>query len=92
VYGQDPQLWAELGRRGLSFVLATAKSHPVTTAVGARPAAELVKKLPARAWQPVSAGPGAKGPRWFEWALIEVADPGGVRGPRTALAAGPSAD
>jgi SRSO17 transposase len=75
VYGQDPQLRAELARRGLGYVLAMAKSHPVTTAIGARPAAELVKRLPARAWQRVSAGPGAKGPRWYDWALIEVADP-----------------
>ena len=36
VYGQDPQLRAELARRGLGYVLAVAKSHPVTT--GDRPA------------------------------------------------------
>ena len=35
VYGQDPQLRAELARRGLGYVLAVAKSHPVTTAAGA---------------------------------------------------------
>ena len=75
VYGQDPQLRAGLARRGLGYVLAMAKSHPVTTAIGARPAAELVKRLPARAWQRVSAGPGAKGPRWYDWALIEITDP-----------------
>ena len=75
VYGQDPKLRAELARRGLGYVLAMAKSHPVTTAIGARPAIELAKRLPARAWQRISAGPGAKGPRWYDWALIEVADP-----------------
>ena len=31
VYGQDPRLRAELARRGLGYVLAVAKSHPVTT-------------------------------------------------------------
>jgi SRSO17 transposase len=75
VYGQDPQLRAELARRGLGYVLAVAKSHPVTTPIGPRPAAELARRLPARAWQRISAGPGAKGPRWYEWALIDVADP-----------------
>src|ERR1700728_4456345 len=50
VYGQDPQLRAELARRGLGYVLAMAKSHAVTTAIGARPAAELAGKLPVRAW------------------------------------------
>jgi SRSO17 transposase len=75
VYGQDPKLRAELARRGLGYVLAMAKSHPVTTAAGARPATELAKKLPARAWQRITAGPGAKGPRRYDRALIEVTDP-----------------
>lgn len=74
VYGQDPQLRAELGRRGLGYVLAVAKTCQVVTPAGARPAIGLAKKLPARAWQRISAGPGAKGPRWYDWALIEVAD------------------
>jgi len=75
VYGQDPALRAELARRGLGYVLAIARHHLVTTGIGARPAAELAKRLPARAWQRLSAGPGAKGPRWYDWALIEAADP-----------------
>ena len=62
VYGQDPQLRAELARRGLGYVLAVAKSHPVVTGIGSRPAIELARRLPARAWQRLSAGPGAKGP------------------------------
>jgi SRSO17 transposase len=75
VYGQDLQLRAELARRGLGYVLAVAKSHPVTTAIGPRPAIELARRLPARAWQRLPAGPSAKGPRWYDWALIEVTDP-----------------
>jgi len=67
VYGQDPQLRAELARRGLGYVLAMAKSHAGTTAIGARPVIELAGKLPARAWQRISAGPGCKGPRWYDW-------------------------
>jgi SRSO17 transposase len=80
VYGQDPQLRAELSRRGLGYVLAVAKSHPVITGIGPRPAGELAKRLPARAWQRLSAGPGAKGPRWYDWALIEAADPAVTEG------------
>jgi SRSO17 transposase len=75
VYGQDPQLRAELARRGLGYVLAVAKSHPVATGIGPRPAIELARRLPARAWQRLSAGPGAKGPRWYDWALIDTTDP-----------------
>ena len=75
VYGQDPRLRAELARRGLGYVLAVAKSHQVTTLAGTFPAIKLARRLPARAWQRLSAGPGAKGPRWYDWALIEATDP-----------------
>jgi SRSO17 transposase len=62
VYGQDPQLRAELARRGLGYVLAAASTHRIATGTGPRPAIELARRLPARAWQRLSAGPGAKGP------------------------------
>ena len=48
--------------------------------------------LPASAWQRMSAGAGAKGPRWYDWALIEVTDPALPEGGRAALAADPAAD
>ena len=75
VYGQDPKLRAELARRGLGYVLAIRKSELVLTAAGPLPACVLAKRLPARAWQRLSAGPGAKGPRWYDWALIEAPGP-----------------
>ena len=80
VYGQDPQLRAEVARRGLGYVLAIPKRHLITTGIGARTAIELARRLPARAWQRMSAGPGAKGPRWYDWALIEAADPAVTEG------------
>jgi len=75
VYGQDPKLRADLARRGLGYVLAVARTHPVTTPAGTCPAISLARRLPARAWQRLPAGPGAKGPRWYDWALIEAGDP-----------------
>jgi len=80
VYGQDPQLRAELARRGLGYVLAIPKRHLIITGIGGRTAIELARRLPARAWQRMSAGPGAKGPRWYDWALIEAADPAVTEG------------
>jgi SRSO17 transposase len=80
VYGQDPQLRAELARRGLGYVLAIRKSDQVLTPTGPLPAAELARRLPARAWQRLSAGSGAKGPRWYDWALIEASDPAVTEG------------
>jgi SRSO17 transposase len=75
VYGSDPALRQALARHGLRFVLAVAKSHRFTTGIGTRRAIDLAVRLPASAWQRISAGAGAKGPRWYDWALIEVTDP-----------------
>ncbi len=75
VYGAGPGLRAGLQERGVSYVLAVAKSHPVTTAAGALRADVLARKLPPRAWQRLSAGPGAKGHRYYRWAWVSI-DPG----------------
>src|SRR4051794_9368560 len=75
VYGADPALRKALAGHGMGFVLAVAKSHRFVTGIGNRRAIDLAVRLPATAWQRFSAGPGAKGPRWYDWALIEVTDP-----------------
>ena len=75
VYGADPGLRAGLENRRVSYVLAVAKSHPVSTAAGALRADALAARLPPRAWQRLSAGDGAKGHRWYDWAQV-VIDPG----------------
>jgi SRSO17 transposase len=59
----------------MGYVLAVAKNHPVTTAAGAVRADTLVRRLPPRAWQRLSAGPGAKGHRYYDCAWV-VIDPG----------------
>jgi hypothetical protein len=75
VYGADPALRKDLAGRGLGFVLAVAKSHRFTTGIGTRTAIDRAVRLPARAWQRLSAGVGAKGLRWYDWALVETTDP-----------------
>jgi SRSO17 transposase len=75
VYGADPRLRAAVASRGLGFVLAVAKSHHVTTGIGARRAIDLAVRLPGSAWHRLSAGPGAKGHRCYDWALVEADDP-----------------
>jgi SRSO17 transposase len=74
VYGADPKLRAALARRGIGYVLAVAKNHPVATGIGTRTAATLAARLPERSWQRMSAGDGAKGPRLYDWALVECTD------------------
>lgn len=80
VYGQDTALRAGLARRGLGYVLAIPKRHLISTGIGTRPAIELAKRIPSRAWQRMSAGPGAKGPRWYDWALTDATDPAVTEG------------
>jgi len=75
VYGADPGLRAGLEERDVCYVLAVAKSHPVATPAGAVRADALARKLPPRAWQRLSAGPGSKGHRWYDWAWVSI-DPG----------------
>ena len=75
VYGADPGLRASLERRGMGYVLAVAKDHHALTGAGALRADALASRLPPRAWQRLSAGLGAKGHRWYDWAWIAI-DPG----------------
>jgi SRSO17 transposase len=74
VYGNDPKLRAAIAGHGLGYVLAVAKDHQITTGIGARKAIELAVRLPRHAWQRLSAGAGAKGQRWYDWALIDTND------------------
>jgi SRSO17 transposase len=74
VYGADPGLRKELVRREIGYVLAVAKDHPITTGIGTRRADELAVRLPKRAWQRLSAGAGAKGERFYDWALVQTID------------------
>jgi SRSO17 transposase len=75
VYGADPGLRADLERCQLGYVLAVAASHQVTTAAGPCQARQLAARLPRRAWQRYSAGEGARGYRYYDWAWISI-DPG----------------
>ena len=69
VYGADPGLRAELEVRRVGYVLAIGCDRRVPTAAGPVRADELAAGLPRRAWQRLSAGPGAKGQRYYDWAL-----------------------
>lgn len=75
VYGSDPELRRELERRQASYVLAVARSYRVNTGAGACRADALATRLPRSAWQRRSAGPGAKGHRFYDWAWASI-EPG----------------
>ncbi|WP_413230047.1 IS701 family transposase [Kitasatospora herbaricolor] len=73
-YGQDPSLRALLESRGIGYVLAVACSTRVRINQGrtAARADAVANRLPASAWHRQSAGAGAKGPRYYDWAWVEI--------------------
>ncbi|WP_406447027.1 IS701 family transposase [Streptomyces sp. NBC_01613] len=71
-YGGNPKLRTALEQRGTGYVLAVACSHEATTGAGKFRADTLAKKVPKRAWQKLSAGTGAKGQRFYDWAVIDL--------------------
>jgi SRSO17 transposase len=86
-YGQAKWLQAWLEERGVSYVMAVRRSDTFTMPAGEQRADDLVAAVPARAWQKISAGAGAHGPREYHWARVAVR-PGWEPG-RAAPAAGP---
>jgi SRSO17 transposase len=73
----DRHLRRDLQTRGVGYVLAVAKSHRVTACAPRGPlrADQLATNLPARAWNRISAGDGAKGHRDYDWAWITITPP-----------------
>jgi hypothetical protein len=61
VYGADPTRRAELEYRRVGYVLGIGCDRRVPTEAGLLRADEIAAALPKRAWQRLSAGPGAKG-------------------------------
>ncbi|MFE2061971.1 IS701 family transposase [Streptomyces sp. NPDC059467] len=74
VYGANPHLRTALEKRQVGYVLAVARDHQIITRAGTFRADALIRKLPRRAWQKLSAGAGAKGHRFYDWALVDLAD------------------
>jgi SRSO17 transposase len=72
VYGADPKLRAELEARGLGYVLAVACDHRMRAGGDPYRADALAARVPARAWQTISAGRGAKGHRLYDWAFVQL--------------------
>jgi SRSO17 transposase len=75
VYGADPVVRAELELRRVGYVLAIGCDRRVLTAAGPIRADELTAGLPTRAWQRLSAGTGAKGQRYYDWAWVTLVPP-----------------
>ena len=67
--------WLE--QQHIAYVLAVARDHRVPAGAGRTVRADaLAARLPRRAWQRLSAGDGAKGHRWRDWAWVTISNPG----------------
>ncbi|MFE2111737.1 IS701 family transposase, partial [Kitasatospora sp. NPDC059463] len=67
-YGQEGRFRRLLEQSGLGYVLAVPKSQQV---FGSR-IDHLFAQAPHEAWEPISCGDGAKGPRMYHWAALEL--------------------
>lgn len=66
-------MWLE--EHQLAYVLAVAPNEYVWHKARQRQVRHLIEEQPKRAWQRLSAGDGAKGPRLYDWCRIELAAP-----------------
>jgi SRSO17 transposase len=83
-YGDNGPLRAWLEDSQIRYVLAVSRDHRVPAgAAHTTRADELAARLPRRAWQRLSAGEGAKGHRYHDWAWISI--PGSRPGHRWLL-------
>lgn len=71
VYGGD-ELRRWLEQQGRAYALAVASDHGVWTRGARAEARALADTLPTEAWARASAGDGAQGPRWYDWACLAL--------------------
>ena len=76
VYGgaRRLRLWLEAAHQ--PFVLAIKRTEPLWVLTDRepldQPATHLAAAVPPEAWTRLSAGDGAKGPRWYDWARVAI--------------------
>ncbi|MFE7935090.1 IS701 family transposase [Streptomyces sp. NPDC057456] len=68
-YGQDNRFRRLLEQSGVGYVLAVPKSQ---FSVGCSRIEGLFAQAPAEAWEKISCGDGAKGPRVYHWAAVRL--------------------
>jgi SRSO17 transposase len=75
IYGDDRRLRMWLEEQQLAYVLAVAPNEYVWHRARQRQVRDLIAEQGKRAWQRLSAGDGAKGPRLYDWCRVELAAP-----------------
>ena len=75
VYGHDRRLRMWLEAQPHAYVLAVSGQEYVWLHGRQRQVKTLVATLPEDGWTRLSAGDGAKGPRWYHWRWLPLAEP-----------------
>jgi SRSO17 transposase len=75
VYGNDSKLRRFLESRGQPYVLAVSRQQRLWVEFRQKRVDEIARTAPARAWQRLSVGDGAKGPRVYDWAASRFGVP-----------------
>lgn len=75
VYGDDRRLRAWLEAQPQAYVLAVSGKEYVWLGWQQRRVNTILAALPADGWTRLSAGDGAKGPRWYDWCWLPLAEP-----------------
>ncbi|MFE9500545.1 transposase [Streptomyces collinus] len=71
-YGQEWKFRRLLEELGVGYVVAVPKSQQVKSLAGFWRIDELIAQAPEDAWQRLSCGDGAKGPRVHDWASARL--------------------
>jgi SRSO17 transposase len=75
VYGENRPLRRWLEVQPQAYVLAVSGKESVGLGTPQRQVKAILTSLPAEGWTRLSAGDGAKGPRWYDWRWLPLADP-----------------
>jgi SRSO17 transposase len=75
VYGSHGPLRAGLEARKQAYGLAVSCQEQVEVQGERRRVDRIADGLEPDQWQRLSAGDGSKGPRWFDWARVELSQP-----------------
>jgi SRSO17 transposase len=75
VYGDDRRLRMWLEAQPQAYVLAVSGKEYVWVGWRQRQVKTVLAALPAEGWTRLSAGDGAKGPRWYDWRWLPLAAP-----------------
>jgi SRSO17 transposase len=75
VYGNDRRLRVWLEAQPQAYVVAVSGQEYVWLDWRQRQVKTILAALPEEGWTRLSAGVGSKGPRWYDWRWLPLADP-----------------